>query len=290
MRAIQLALLLTFVCPPLYAGPPRRGETAEEEVERLAADAIEAYKAARYDKAIALLNRAYAIRPLVPLLYNLAKAYDKINDVEKGYETYQKYVDSGEADPKLEKKARERMAALEAQYKEKKAQATTKPPEPGVTPKPATAALTPEEQAAKEREEKERKLAEEQKRRDEEAAREQATRDKKRKAMLGAAIGLTVLGIGSIGGGVGLYAVSSSKYDEFSRSRDEAQKRQLKSDTESLGLGSTVMYAVGGVLVVGSIYFWYAGLKKEKAPAKAQALFVPWVSPTVAGGSLTWEF
>ncbi len=69
----------------LLAAGPARAETADDEVQRLSDQAIDSYKSGEYQQAVQLLARAYAIRPLTPLLYNLAKAYDKLGDAENAY-------------------------------------------------------------------------------------------------------------------------------------------------------------------------------------------------------------
>ena len=85
-----------------------RAESAETQVERLAAEAVNAYRGADYNRAVELLTRAYEIRQVPALLYNLAKAYDKLGDVEHAYDAYRRYADSADADPKLEGKAEAR--------------------------------------------------------------------------------------------------------------------------------------------------------------------------------------
>src|SRR5205814_1636461 len=120
--------------------------------------------------------RAYAIRPLPALLYNLAKAYDKLGEVDKAYDSYRKYVDSGEAEPKLEEKAKARMQVLEPQLKPK-----TPPPVVVVEEKPK--GPTPEELAKQEEERKSRA----------------------RTLNLVAGIGIAALGVAGIGAGIGLY-------------------------------------------------------------------------------------
>ena len=88
-------------------------ESAEAQVERLAADAVSAYKVADYNRAVELLSRAYEIRQVPALLYNMAKAYDKLGDVEHAYDAYRRYSDSADADPRLKSKADARLVVLE---------------------------------------------------------------------------------------------------------------------------------------------------------------------------------
>ena len=90
-------------------GAPSR---PRREVERLANDAVNAYKGADYKRAVELLQKAYEIRQVPALLYNMAKAYDKLGDIDHAYDAYHLYADSAAADPKLKARAEQRVAAL----------------------------------------------------------------------------------------------------------------------------------------------------------------------------------
>jgi tetratricopeptide (TPR) repeat protein len=280
MRAKGLWVVL-FLSAGL--GGAARAETSEQEVERLSNEAVDAYKGARFQKAVELLTRAYAIRPLTPLLYNLAKAYDKLGDGDNAYANYKKYVDSGEADAKLEEKARARIAFYEPQMKKKQE----------------------EEEARKKAVEKPEKppgpTAEEI------AAQEEQKRQKARTLDLIGGAALAVVGLAGIGTGVGLYAGVSGQHDQFAGSTDETMKRQLAQSASTLGLVSTIAYAVGGLAVVASLWFFYSALFRHKAPPAEQKEnekgeekpeekpaetlhLIPWVSPQGAGAGASWSF
>jgi tetratricopeptide (TPR) repeat protein len=265
--------VVVLVVGMLGASAPASAKTVEEEVEELSNDAISAYKAGRYQLAVEDLTRAYAIRPVTALLYNLAKAYDKLNEIDKAYENYKRYADSDDAEPKLQEKARARMAIFEPQIKEKKdaqdhPQTTTiikieeKPKGP-----------TPEEQAA------------------------EAENAKARKKTINLVLGVTIaaIGIGGIAAGIGLYVSASGLHDQFTMTTDETTKRQLRDDAQSRGVVSSVMYAVGGVALVGSLWFFYAalirpGLEEKEKPAENKVSLSPWLSPQGAGMGAAWRF
>src|SRR6476660_2677301 len=88
-------------------------ESAEAQVERLATEAVNAYRGADYNRAVELLNRAYEIRQVPALLYNLAKAYDKLGDVDHAWDAYRRYSDSADADPRMKAKADSRLVVLD---------------------------------------------------------------------------------------------------------------------------------------------------------------------------------
>ena len=297
MRVRPLAWLLCGTLLVVSARPssakkpaPAKVETADDTVVRLGEDAVKAYKEARYDAAISLLTRAYAIRPVAGLLYNLAKAYDKQGDVIKAYETYKKYLDEApgqpedQRDPKLEAKAQEKLAVLEIAYKEK----TAAEKRPDITqPK----GPSPEELAL--RAEADRKL------RAAEAAKEELEvgRQRRHARNLYLGVGLAALGVVGFGAGIGLYSAASSKHSEFAASHVEDDKRTLAASGQSLATASTAFYIVGLVFVAGSGYFWYSWLAKDKEPGAPpprpvsfMPSLVPVVSPAGVGGVATWRF
>lgn len=260
---VGVVLMISAV---VASGAPAMAKTVEEEVQELSNDAIEAYKSGRYQLAVEDLTRAYAIRPLPALLYNLGKAYDKLGDVDKAYDNYKKYVDSGEAEPKLEEKAKARMQVLEPQLKPK-----TPPPVVVVEEKPKGPTA-------------------------EELAQQEADRKARARTLnLVAGIGVAALGLGGIGAGIGLYASASSLHDQFGMTTDEATKRQLRYDAQTRGVVSSVMYAVGGVLIAGSFWFFYAALirpalEERDKPADEKVSIVPWLGPQGAGVGASWRF
>jgi tetratricopeptide (TPR) repeat protein len=276
MRRSAVVLVLVAA---MGAGLPRaaRAETVEQEVQHLSDDAVEAYRAGRYQKAVELLTRAYAIRPITNLLYNLGKAYDKLNDADNAYAFYKKYVDSGEAEAKLESKARDRMAFFQPQLKPNKPPEVVAPPlnngnnkPPEVTPPPKTGP-TPEELQAQ---------------------KEEAWRRKKTLNLVGGIV-MASAGLGCIGAGIGLYASSSSLHDQFGMTTDEDTKRQLRDDAQLRGILSSVMYGVGAALILGSAWFFYAGIFRPM-PAdeggETKVTFAPWIGPGGAGAEARWRF
>ena len=148
------ASLVVLAVMVVAATPGRaRAESAEAQVERLAAEAVNAYRVADYNRAVELLSRAYDIRQVPALLYNMAKAYDKLGDIDRACEIYRRYADSADADPRLKAKAEARLVILEdARRKKKAAERPVEPkpqaPPPAVTPPPQPAQVEPPKPAA----------------------------------------------------------------------------------------------------------------------------------------------
>src|SRR5437868_1668528 len=136
---MRVAFVVALLGGIALATSDARAESPEAAVERLANEALTAYKGADYKRAVELLEQAYDLRQVPALLYNLAKAYDKLGDIEHAYDTYRQYVDSAAADPKLKARAEARLTAL-AEAKRKKAAGAREaelPPPPPTAPPPA---------------------------------------------------------------------------------------------------------------------------------------------------------
>src|SRR4051794_31468707 len=127
---MRAAVVVTLVGGLLLASAPARAETQEAQVERLANDALLAYKGADYKRAVELLQRAYEIRQVPALLYNLAKAYDKLGALDHAYDAYRQSVASAASAPKLKVRAGARLVALEEAKRKKAAGARAAEPPP----------------------------------------------------------------------------------------------------------------------------------------------------------------
>jgi tetratricopeptide (TPR) repeat protein len=279
MRGLVVVILSCLLSAPASAAPrpshSRNDSSVVREVEHLAAMAVEAYQSGDYERAVALLTSAYAIRPQPLLLYNLAKAYDKMGQEEFAILNYRKYLAADRTDEKLAARAQERMVALQSQIDARTVRNAD------------LANLANDERFKQARAEEERAAA----KRAENARR--VFRESRRKVLLGAGIAAAIVGVGALAGGVGLWADATSKHDAFAKSRDQLAKQKLRSDAQSLGIGSTVLYAVGGVLAAGGLAAALAGgiIYREKARRDTVSL-APWLELAGAsvGGSATWTF
>lgn len=241
-------------------------------VEKLAADAAAAYRAGDFQRAVTLLERAYKIQPLPALLYNLAKAYEKLGDGETAGELYAKYASSDDADPKLRAKAESKVASLKSEPRprpsERPPERTKPPAEPPpparvetAPPKPATPAPPPPDPEAARRKEAERGR----------------TRDR------GIAIGLGAVGVAALASAIGLSVNALSLQNQFDASTLETQKRDLRDSAKTQALAADVLYAGAAACVGVGAYFLWRGLRP--IPSGKVAYVAPWASPT--GGGLT---
>lgn len=89
MRTVAPIVLVALVAPSAVLAQPRG---SRREFDRLVHSAVDAYDAGRYDEAIAALERAYAIRPLPRVLYNLGRAHDQAGRFSTAADYYRRFL------------------------------------------------------------------------------------------------------------------------------------------------------------------------------------------------------
>ena len=265
MPGLRFALVVALGAVCLATPALARSESAEAEVERLAADALNAYKGADYHRAVELLTRAYEIRQVPALLYNLAKAEDKLGEVDRAADAYRRYVQSTGADPKLKARAEARLLVLdEARRKQaeaKAAAAAAATPPVVVTPAQATAAPPV--------------VTDEQLRQDARAA-EQRRRHRDRLFALG--FGAATVAFAAVA--VGLSVDALQLHADYGASVDFTRKQQLKSEALTRAGAADGFYAATAAAAVVAAVFLYRGYRHERVPALA---FAPSLAPSAVG-------
>src|SRR2546429_3846191 len=86
-RLALMAALLAFA-----AGPLRAQDASLEEAKAHAARAKVHYDLGEYEKAAEEYILVYRIRPLAPLLYNIAQSYRQAGQYEKAKQFYKSYL------------------------------------------------------------------------------------------------------------------------------------------------------------------------------------------------------
>jgi hypothetical protein len=259
-------------------GRRAHAESAEAQVERLAADAVNAYRGADYNRAIELLQRAYEIRQVPALLYNMAKAYDRLGDVEHAYDAYRRYSDSADADPRLKSKADARLATLE-EIRRKKAAAqraveprpqAVAPAQPKPAPTPAPAPLEPPRAQPPTAEQIKQQL------------KDERQRDRRRDRYI--ALGVGAGAVAFAGVAVGLSVDALQLHDRWAAEYggDEAARRQLEKTAVTRAAIADGFYAATAVVAGIGAYFLYRGFRPE--PTAPSLALLPLVTP--AGGGL----
>jgi hypothetical protein len=239
-------------------------------VEKLAADAAAAYHNGDYQHAVDLLERAYKLQPVSALLYNLAKAYDKLGESQSAADLYAKYAAAEDADPKLKTKAEARLAALilpshKVDEPVAKPQPKLEPaakPQPNGEPQPAA---QPEAQH--------------------EPPRPARPADGGRHRDRMVALGVGVAGVAVLATALGLSLSALHLHDEFSTNLVETDKRQLRNDAQAQALAADLLYAVGVAAAGVTAYFLYRGFRPTRQVAVA-----PWMQPGAGGLSALGRF
>lgn len=255
--SVVLALALL---PGLQLGVVRAAGVAKKDtartVERLAAEAAGSYKAGDFLRAAELLEEAYKLSPISPIIYNLAKAYDKLTEDDKALDLYKKYIVAADADPKLKQRAETRIAAINAQKANPGVVVEAKPKKGAKEPLMGEGLVSPNLSEPVE----DPKVA--------------AQRRERRNILMWRGLGFGSLGLGValLGAGIGLGVAALGQQDSFRASIVEADKRRFRDTAKSYAIGADVMYAVGAAAVGVSAYFLYRGFRPTPS---AQAMLVP---------------
>jgi tetratricopeptide (TPR) repeat protein len=264
VRATALVISFGFglgvATPVVYAGE----DPVAQKVEKLAAEAAAAYRAADYQRAVELFERAYSLRQVGELLYNLAKAYEKLGDQDKAIEHYRRYIDSTEADPKLRQRAEARVTAYEATHKPRVVEPPPVSHPPIIDKPPVITHVPPPAETQEERQ----------------ARADRAFDAKRRRDRL---IGLTLdgVGLGCVIAGGALWGTASGLHTDYESSvTQEFPKRAEKNRaiTEA-AIGDGLWGAAAVAVAVGSYFVW-RGFHPEHPPRVTAA---PLLSPSAGG-------
>lgn len=115
----------------------------EDDFKRYTSEAAQAYEAGEYERAAELFEKAYGIRPVSNILYNIARIHEESGNIDMAIEYYDKFVVAPKVENNARKDALERLKTLrevkaDQERKEQEAvvaQEETEPP-PVVEPEP----------------------------------------------------------------------------------------------------------------------------------------------------------
>lgn len=220
-RALGALVLLALapVDPALAAGPDDaciRDERCREHHDK----AIKLYTDGYYDEALVEFQAAYEARKLPLLLINIGRTMQKLGRPKEAIAYYERFL---AAESKPDAEVLKRVNSYLSQAKALMGPDGSDPNQPkpagdGQPSSPAGPAAPPPPPPGR--------------------------------SLLIA--GGVIAGVGVIGllTGVGLYASSQGEFDRFKGSADEFEKLAAKSSAQSLGIGSTVSYAIGAAALV----------------------------------------
>lgn len=234
---LALALAAALAPAALHAQP----RESRREFDRLVRSAVEAYDAGRYQDAINALERAYAIRPLPRVLYNIGRAYDQAGRFATAADYYRRFLQS-EPDGDAAAVAREALQTAERRAREQT----------------ETEARQREEAEARQRAEAEarqRAEAEERARLEEERRRRMLSVGfAPRRVTVPVAVLWGIAGAGAIAGGIlgGLALSAQSDFDASRQGNDRASAYDTGTATAigaDVALGTAVVAGVTGLVL-----------------------------------------
>jgi tetratricopeptide (TPR) repeat protein len=198
------------------------GEARKKALE-LFSQSEAAYQDGRFDEAARLLEQAYGMHKEPVLLYNLARAYEGMGELEKAVTAYRGYIE-GSPEARDRGAITRRIETLEKQLADQKK-------------------LDAEKQ----------KLAAERARRQDSPEPPPADPDRERTGRgiwpwLTAGAGVALLGSGAVVG-----VLSQSKRDDADADPSHASARETFRDAESLATTANVLFIVGGLVTVGGV-------------------------------------
>jgi hypothetical protein len=238
---LKLALLVSVQTPPAPA-PAASAQSNQAEVERLFAEGASLYKAGKYRPAIDKFEEAYALFPEPNLIYNIARAYEALGDVDQAIMKYRLCSTHPRGTDDLKAKATSKLAVLSAAKASGAAAPNPSPPSATGSDAPPPSTPSPEPGAAV-----------------------VAAPPPSGLPIWGIAGG-TAAGIGAlvgVGGGV-LFAVGGATHDQLQSDLDavsadgvssltRAQADAASADGTNQKTIGVALLATGGVLLAGSI-------------------------------------
>ena len=98
---ICIALTLSVPAMPAFA----QDDTSEQDTEfnRLTAEAAKNFEAERYDEAAGFFMKAYEIKPVSNILYNVGRVYEKAGELQLAVDHFERFVKA----PNVEQAARQ---------------------------------------------------------------------------------------------------------------------------------------------------------------------------------------
>lgn len=244
---IFLFILLIFFINDVYSQ-----EKVEREVKKLADEGVEHYKNGEYEDALMVFQRAYYMKKIPTLLYNMAKCYKQIGKVKtaeeslkfynKSIELFKQYVENPDADAVLRAKAIDEIEKLNSLINGlKKLQEISKKKEDNEGEKK-------KEKLSIENDKKEKKLPEKELK----VISKGEDQRTNLKAWLFAGIGGAMV----IAGGIFDY-MGYSNYNSFKNATSEKNKLSYKDKTENYALSGDILIAAGIVSsAIGLILFF----------------------------------
>jgi tetratricopeptide (TPR) repeat protein len=271
-------MVLTPVSPALAApaeaeaAPAEAEAPAEGESPDVTEQAVAAFEAGEFDKAIELFNQAFEQDKDPNYLFNIGRVYEEKGDLRNAILHYEKFVNSAGVDLESRSFANDRLKVLrdivaaedaaKAEEEARKAEAEAAKNQPSEDEPAATVDAGPSE--------------------------EELSRKRTR------TIGFVLLGVGAAtaaGGGVAGY-MARSRHDDFQSESDPAQALDLQEQGTTLSSTADGLFIAGGVVAVAGLVMVLTTLDKGKGKDQktARTNFQPHFGRSGAGLSVSHRF
>ncbi len=260
------ALALLAVSVALTGTAEARRGRKDRQMAKLVQQAQQQFEGEDFSGAAETLIKAYDLKPVPKLLYNIARAYDKGDDTEQALRFYQRYIDASDTDAELVRNAATRLAQLREDEVRREAEDQRRVEEEKRQADAERQRLEAETQRLKD-EEKQRQA-------DAERQRQEAEAQAAQNGLLAIA-GYSLLGLGAVGLGTGGYFGVAALLDRDAWSdslelearqdlRDSARNNALGADI-AMGSGALLAAAGGGLVLVSLL----SSADGEQAEAEA---------------------
>lgn len=274
---LPLAVIVCLSLLPIPASAARSG--ADRKVQALVKRAQVLYEKGEYRESAETLLRAYEIKPLPKLLFNVARTWDRAGDEENAIRYYQRYIDTG-ADANLVRKASQAVDRLKSARAAREAEEEAK----------RQAELRKAEEARREAEAAKQAAAEAEARARAERERIAAEAELQRKLAeaSGPSAATWVLGgvaVASVATGVVFGLRANSFKSDFDGARELDRKQSLRESVRTNALVADVAYGVAGAAAIGAAVVYLLTSGTDFEPDASVAL-----GPSGGSLSLSWGF
>jgi|GEM_PF-1349826 tetratricopeptide (TPR) repeat protein len=247
-------------------------DAKEAEFKARLSKGNEYYKDGDLEKALVEFEAAYALKPNPKLLFNIGLIYERLGNLKKAVDHYDRFVVAPDVPLELRGKASERLTVLRPIVEAQDAKAAEEARKNAEAAKKAdeieVADIDPEE-GKKDGEGTEKKVT---------------TTDPEKPESdgpgAGPVIGLTMLGLGVAAGATGgvMLATLDDEMAFVQESTPDARRdaRERRSRNATIGIG---LAAGGGALAVTGATIWLVSRKKGSEGAEKSAVLVPVIGP-----------
>ncbi len=258
LRAVALALAIALPCSTALAqaagdDPPRDGgDDTIAIVEELSQKGTEEFSQGRYNEAIALFKKAYALSPVGTLLYNTALCYDRLKDPENARIHYEEFILAPDAEPDIRARALARIKEIEKARR-------------GA----GVGVITDKGEGKGEGKGEEKGKGED--------------KDEGLGSKTIAGIVTSSLGVVLIGGGAIFGTLVVDEIDTFDASRSLDDKKAAQKSAQDKALTADILYIGGAAAVITGAVLIALDMGQEEKPEGAR--WTPWVGPGTLGAA-----